>query len=457
MCHDSMSDAKSCIASAGHGRCHSQLAVALVVAVFGGVTGLVVGLAAQTPHLSSNVMARVAPQPGPSSARGPQATITCPAAAINVWPGTNLQSAVNAYPSGTSFCLKAGLHAIRYRTVPKSGNTFTGEYGAILDGSTWPRASTGYEEAAFQAFLTSQPINDVTFRNLECRNMPRSCFFAYYEHATRWTFDHVLAHHNGRWVANIPSDSVLSNSVVHNNLGVSSKIPGDTGGAFAVFRATNVQVINNEFYGNGSEGKVTHAFNVVIRGNYFHNETHNAVWFDGDSPGSVVEDNLIDDATIFGVFLEVAQRIIVRHNTIRRAGWNAISLHTSRETEIYENTIEDAGSIGISLRMECNRGGVNGGGELANKWDLTNNVIRDNTLRVLSGGSAGGLLVDQSITPCAERAAYLSNAKNNRWIRNRYNVPRVTGAYWSWAVLPAPSLTLAEWRALGQDMTGTVQ
>jgi hypothetical protein len=374
-----------------------------------------------------------------------------------VGPGTNLQSVVNANPPGTSFCLKAGVHAIAYRTVPKSGNTFTGEYGAILDGSTWPRASTGYEEAAFQAFLTGQPITDVTFRNLECRNMPRSCFFAYYQHARRWTFDHVLAHDNGRWAANIPSDSVLSNSIVHSNLGVSARSNADMGGAFAVFRATNVEVLNNEFYNNGSEGKVTHAFNVIMRGNYFHHETHNAVWFDGDSPGSIVEDNLIDYPTIFGVFLEVAQRIVVRHNTIRRAGWNAISLHTSREIDVYENTIEDAGSIGISLRMECNRGGVNGLGDLTNKWDLTNNVIRENTLRVPAGRSATGLLVDQSIAPCAERAAYLSNAKNNRWIGNRYDVPAQAGAYWSWAVLPAPSVTWAEWRALGNDLTGAVQ
>jgi hypothetical protein len=41
--------------SAGHGRCHPQLAVALVASIFGGVTGLVVDLAAQAPHPPSNV------------------------------------------------------------------------------------------------------------------------------------------------------------------------------------------------------------------------------------------------------------------------------------------------------------------------------------------------------------------------------------------------------------------
>ena len=66
---------------------------------------------------------------------GPQATITCPAGAVNIVPGQSIQPLVNMYPGGTTFCLRAGVHRLTSSIRPKTGNTFVGEYGAILDGS----------------------------------------------------------------------------------------------------------------------------------------------------------------------------------------------------------------------------------------------------------------------------------------------------------------------------------
>ena len=40
---------------------------------------------------------------------------------------------MNANPAGTTFILKAGTH-IRQSVIPKSGNRFIGEPGAVLDG-----------------------------------------------------------------------------------------------------------------------------------------------------------------------------------------------------------------------------------------------------------------------------------------------------------------------------------
>ena len=37
----------------------------------------------------------------------------------------------------TTFCLRAGVHYLTSSIRPKTGNTFVGEYGAILDGSGW--------------------------------------------------------------------------------------------------------------------------------------------------------------------------------------------------------------------------------------------------------------------------------------------------------------------------------
>ena len=52
------------------------------------------------------------PLPPPSpSAVGPQATITCPAGAVDIFPGIDIQGIVNLYTGNTTFCLRAGIHS----------------------------------------------------------------------------------------------------------------------------------------------------------------------------------------------------------------------------------------------------------------------------------------------------------------------------------------------------------
>ena len=51
-----------------------------------------------------------------------------------IYPGTNIQSVVNAYPGGTTFILKHGSHRMQ-SVVPKTGDKFIGEAGALMTGS----------------------------------------------------------------------------------------------------------------------------------------------------------------------------------------------------------------------------------------------------------------------------------------------------------------------------------
>ena len=52
---------------------------------------------------------------------------------IAIAPGQSIQALVNANPAGTTFIIKAGTH-IRQSVIPKSGDRFFGEPGAVLDG-----------------------------------------------------------------------------------------------------------------------------------------------------------------------------------------------------------------------------------------------------------------------------------------------------------------------------------
>jgi parallel beta-helix repeat protein len=54
---------------------------------------------------------------------------------VSVSPGQALQSTVNAYGTGTTFCLKAGIHRLSTGVVPKSGDQFIGEPGAVVSGA----------------------------------------------------------------------------------------------------------------------------------------------------------------------------------------------------------------------------------------------------------------------------------------------------------------------------------
>jgi parallel beta-helix repeat protein len=56
------------------------------------------------------------------------------AATITLSPGTNIQSAVNTYPSGTTFILEPGVYRLQSVT-PIAGDTFIGKTGADLNGS----------------------------------------------------------------------------------------------------------------------------------------------------------------------------------------------------------------------------------------------------------------------------------------------------------------------------------
>jgi parallel beta-helix repeat protein len=51
-----------------------------------------------------------------------------------IYPGEDIQPAVDANPAGASFLLKAGVHRMQ-SVVPKAGNVFAGEPGAVLSGA----------------------------------------------------------------------------------------------------------------------------------------------------------------------------------------------------------------------------------------------------------------------------------------------------------------------------------
>ena len=183
------------------------------------------------------------PPPPATSAYGPQATITCPAGAVSIVPGQSIQSSVNVYPGTTTFCLRAGVHYVTSSVTPKTGNTFVGEYGAILDGSNW--STTDTTQAAFRAH--NQNIDYVTIRNLVIRKMPQKGIHAFYwltpDH---WTIENneITGNHTGLL---FPDHSMIRNNYIHHNYGnPSGATAAERGGGYVGYYASYTTFENNE-------------------------------------------------------------------------------------------------------------------------------------------------------------------------------------------------------------------
>jgi hypothetical protein len=54
-------------------------------------------------------------------------------ASVTLSPGANIQSAINSNSAGTAFILQPGVY--RMLSLPQTGDSFTGQTGADLNGS----------------------------------------------------------------------------------------------------------------------------------------------------------------------------------------------------------------------------------------------------------------------------------------------------------------------------------
>jgi hypothetical protein len=211
------------------------------------------------------------PQEPPSTGVGPSSSITCPAGAVHIapGPGSNIQAAINANPQGTAFCLGAGVFTMTSSITPKSGNSFTGAFGATLDGSGWTTSDN--TQGAFRSW--NQDIDHVTIRNIVFRTMPQRAISAFY-----WMSDGWVVENNEMTTCQIGishgNHFQVRNNYIHHNRQY----------AIAGYMATGTTVENNELAYNPTElswpgdmgtSKWAGNIDLTVRGNYVHdNQLH---------------------------------------------------------------------------------------------------------------------------------------------------------------------------------------
>ena len=372
------------------------------------------------------------PPPPPDPTYGPRASITCPAGAIDISPGTNIQVVVDFHPGASTFCLTPGVHSITNAITPKTGNTFVGEYGAILDGAGW--TTTDPDQGAFRSQV--QDIDDVTVRNLVIRNMPQKAFHVHYVSADRWTIEYneITGNRTGVSVAN---NSVVRHNAIHHN----------SSGGYTGFRAVNTLFENNEIAYNGAEQKMLYTVDVTFRNNYVHHNVSDGIWFDTDNRNTVIEGNRVEDQGRNGIFYEISDTALIRNNTVLRSGEAGIFISTAKNVEIRDNTLQD-NFRGIWYFLNCD---AIGDGIVV--YDLANNNAHDNIIRVgtTSGAFANGFGY-LAICTSTQAAPYVNGSKNLKFTNNTYYVPSLATKYWVWGLNGLRFWS--EWQALGHDTTG---
>ena len=337
-------------------------AVALLFGAFCSTAALVISLTAQAPTRPSQ-QGVIEAETSTTPTAGPQPGIMCPADAVNLAPGAEIQRVIDTHPAATTFCFKAGVHPITKPITPKSGHTFVGEYGAILDGTGW--STTDPDAGAFRAH--NQDINDVTIRNLVIRRMPKKGIHAFKDFSHRWIIEYNEIAFNKTGLV-FPNDSIIRNNHIHHNVdNSSSSNPAERGGGYVGYYARNSILDSNEIAYNGMEQKVMESVDVTFRNNFVHHNVGDGIWYDGGNPGALIEDNRVEDNARNGIFYEASNGGIIRNNTVRRSGDTGVFISTSQNAQIYNNTLE-GNFRGITYFVNCGAMGDD------SRPDLKNNL-----------------------------------------------------------------------------------
>ena len=371
---------------------------------------------------------------------------------VTLEPGQNIQSAVDANPGGTVFLLRPGTY-LNQRIVPKKGNVFYGQPGAVLDGTN----TTAY---AFD--LGGSPYPDsVRIHGLKITG-----------YASSSTQGAIRSTPGGRgvgprgWV--VDSNEVSYNAAVGILVGMGMHVFGNNvhhnGQLGLGGNPDNSVVENNELAWNNYEKQYRMTFEAggiklavgsgnVVRNNYVHDNWGAGIWFDIDMSQSLIEGNRVENNADAGIFYEISYDAVIRNNTVTKNGFGnakwlygaGIFISSSKNVEVYGNTVTN-NARGITAVMQDRGSGARG------LREVTDLYVHDNRITMSEQGPCmSGACNQTGFSQDIGNKSYFTTM-NNRFERNRYTLGSATGAWFTWN---DRDITATQWRAAGHDVDGT--
>lgn len=383
----------------------------------------------------------------PTSATPPSSPLTAAALQVSVSPGQDIQKAVNSLAAGGTILMKAGIYR-RQSIVPKDGMTFVGENGAILDGD-------GVVNFAFNGTKSGKVVaNNVTIRNLEIRGYssdlgtgPIMAALRQNVQTSGWVVEDCNIHHNSAGGIKTGNNMVIRGNWIHDNGQV-----GISGSGDGILIVDNEVSINNTRDVRKTEGlaaaggmKLLKTKNLVVRGNYFHDNNAPGIWIDRHAVNTLIENNRVINNAGAGIFIEISYGATVRNNTasgngFKNARWlygGGITVSSTPDVEVYGNT------VGLNARGITAVHQDRGTGPLG-KHEVRNLYVHDNKITMKSeDGTVTGLAVGTG------ESIYYTK-KGNRFKDNSYCLGSQS-KYFYWN---SKRLTKNEWKSSGNDVGG---
>jgi parallel beta-helix repeat protein len=359
---------------------------------------------------------------------------------VIIVPGDDISALVSGAPPGTRFLLTAGVYS--HQTItPKSGMSFIGEPGAVLDGGhVTPRAVIG------------QGTRDVTIRGLRITNYAPPNISAALDgiDSEGWLVEEneIDGNSNGSaraYGVRIGNRWTVRRNAIHDNGWVG--IDG--------YNAVDTLIEANEVWANPSswlDDRIGEAANIklygcgriVIRGNHVHDGPFRGIWLDRSQPDLTIEDNRVVNHGEAGIWYEASYRGVIRRNHIDHAGYNGsrnddwlrgggIQVTNSPDVSVIENTVIDSlnGIVGAQARSYSH--GPYG------KSELRNLLVRDNVV-VMRTGQTG------IVENVGNDAVFTS--WNNRFVGNHYDL-KTNRKPFRWM---GRDLDERQWRSLKQSV-----
>jgi Periplasmic copper-binding protein (NosD) len=230
----------------------------------------------------------------------------------------DLSEKTEANPPGTVFWLSSGTHRLAQdefaQVEPKTGNTYIGAPGAVLDGA-------GRNRYAFTGKARKVTLQNLTVKGFEA---PVNEGVVNHDSGAGWVIENSTFVDNRGAAMMAGRGQVIRGNCVKNN--------GQYGLNACCGAITHLQVLNNEFVGNNAddvEAKVencgcTGAMKLWgingadIAGNWIHGNHGPGIWADTNNNDFLIEQNLIEDNDDIAIFYETSYNAIIRDNLIRR-------------------------------------------------------------------------------------------------------------------------------------------
>jgi parallel beta-helix repeat protein len=335
---------------------------------------------------------------------------------------------------------------------PKSYDRLIGLPGAVLTGlDTYAGGikgyggSTGQHDVTVQGFTIEHFLNAWTPGTLAPVNA-----------GWNWTIENNVVRYNNQ--AGVSVDNGNGTIVRGNNIHHNGHI-GITGGPVSgvLIESNEIAFNNTGSYDPGHAGGLkiiggsTGSTNLVVRGNWVHDNTAHGVFVDINVRNVTIESNTIENNSYTGILYEISWNAVIRNNVVRNnaslyagksCAWaSQIHLNDSQDVEIYGNTVASSdGSNGICAHDTDRTLEMTPAGSSSR---VANLYVHDNVIKVNLSGTSG--LVGRS-------ASYEASA-NNRFEHNTYYVTDTSKKAWAWSTYP---VGWTQWRGYGNDTTGSL-